>query len=285
MKKVYACIDGLTTTTAVIDWAAWSARRLDVPLELLHVLERDPDTAAATDFSGAIGLGAQETLLNQLSDLDAQRGRLAQEAGRQVLARAQERSLSAGVPQVDVRMRHGEVVDTVLAMEPEARLFVLGEHQRAGMSARLHLDHHVERVVRAAKCPVLVATTEEFSEPRHFAIADDGSATATRMIEAVARSPLLADLPCTLVRCGQDNTEARRSLEESRQILQGAGFKAEVALLPGEPHEVIPDWLAAQGTSLLVMGAYGHSRIRHLVVGSTTTTLLRLSPCPVLVLR
>ena len=35
----------------------------------------------------------------------------------------------------------------------------------------------------------------------------------------------------------------------------------------------------------MVMGAYGHSRIRHLVVGSTTTTLLRLSPCPVLVLR
>jgi nucleotide-binding universal stress UspA family protein len=34
-----------------------------------------------------------------------------------------------------------------------------------------------------------------------------------------------------------------------------------------------------------VMGAYGHSRIRQLIVGSTTTTLLRTSPVPVLVLR
>ena len=42
MKKVYACIDGLTTTPAVIDWAAWSVRRLEVPLELLHVLEAMP---------------------------------------------------------------------------------------------------------------------------------------------------------------------------------------------------------------------------------------------------
>jgi len=33
------------------------------------------------------------------------------------------------------------------------------------------------------------------------------------------------------------------------------------------------------------MGAYGHSRIRHLMVGSTTTTLLRLSTVPVLILR
>ena len=43
--------------------------------------------------------------------------------------------------------------------------------------------------------------------------------------------------------------------------------------------------LKTQGAALLVMGAYGHSRIRHLIVGSTTTTLLRLSEVPVLVLR
>lgn len=148
----------------------------------------DPDAAAVTDFSGAIGLGAQEALLSQLSDLDARRGKLA-EAGRQMLASAQDRARSAGVQQVDGRMRQGEVVDTVLEMEPDARLVVLGEHQRASKAGRLHLDHHVERVVRAAKCPVLVATKEEFAEPTHFAIADDGSATAIRMVEAVRAAP------------------------------------------------------------------------------------------------
>ena len=105
------------------------------------------------------------------------------------------------------------------------------------------------------------------------------------MVGAVARSPMLAGLPCTIVRCGTDDSEARRSLEEAQQVLQAAGFEVNVALLQGEAHEVVPGWLAAQGVSLLVMGAYGQSRIRHLVVGSTTTTLLRLSPCPVLVLR
>ena len=107
MNTIYACIDGLKTTAAVIDWAAWSAQRLGAPLALLHVLERDPDSTAVTDFSGAIGLGAQETLLKQLSDLDAQRGKLAQEAGRQMLARAEERAKSAGAQQVQGFMRHG----------------------------------------------------------------------------------------------------------------------------------------------------------------------------------
>ncbi len=108
MNKVYACIDGLDTTTAVIDWAAWSALRLEVPLELLHVLERSPEMPHVGDYSGAIGLGAQEVLLQQLSALDEQRGKMAQEAGRQMLASARERATAAGVQQLDGLLRHGD---------------------------------------------------------------------------------------------------------------------------------------------------------------------------------
>ena len=39
MNKVYACIDGRANTPAVIDAAAWSARRLSLPLVLAHVVE------------------------------------------------------------------------------------------------------------------------------------------------------------------------------------------------------------------------------------------------------
>jgi nucleotide-binding universal stress UspA family protein len=34
-----------------------------------------------------------------------------------------------------------------------------------------------------------------------------------------------------------------------------------------------------------VMGAYGHSRIRQLLVGSTTTSMLRTTTSPLLLLR
>jgi nucleotide-binding universal stress UspA family protein len=47
----------------------------------------------------------------------------------------------------------------------------------------------------------------------------------------------------------------------------------------------LPRLLRSGVAGLLVMGAYGHSRIRHLIIGSTTTTLLRTSPVPVLILR
>lgn len=286
MNKVYACIDGLAATAAVIDWAAWSALRLDVPLELLHVLERAPDALPPVgDYSGAIGLGAQELLLKQLSALDEERSKVAQEAGRQMLEQARARATAAGVPQVDSRMRHGELVDTALDMEPDARLFVLGAHYHANGVRKIHLDHHVERVIRAVKRPVLVVTSELFAAPSRFVIAFDGSPTAHKTVEAVARSPMLACLPALLAMAGSDSPQARHQLEEAQHVLTQAGFDVETELAPGEPEDVLPALVAGQAPALLVMGAYGHSRIRQLIVGSTTTTLLRTSVVPVLILR
>jgi len=285
MNKVYACIDGQSNTLAVVDCAVWAARRLDLPLEFLHVLERHPERAAVSDYSGAIGLGAQDSLLRELSEIDAQRAKLAQEAGRRLLVAARERAAAASLSRVDGRLRHGELVDTALEMEPDVRLFVLGEHYHAAGHAKIHIDHHVERVIRSVKRPVLVATGEHFTAPQRFVIAFDGSTAARKAVETVARSPMLAGLPVLLAMAGVETTLARRQLEEARHALAAGGFDAETELVPGEPEDVLPAVVKAQGAALLLMGAYGHSRIRQLVIGSTTTTLLRLSDVPVLILR
>ena len=60
---------------------------------------------------------------------------------------------------------------------------------------------------------------------------------------------------------------------------------AAVSVLPGPVDEAIRGAVDRGSIDLLVMGAYGHSRIRQLIVGSTTTALLRLCSVPVVVLR
>ena len=285
MNKVYACIDGLASTAAVIDCAAWSAQRLNAPLEFLHVLEHQPDRAALSDYSGAIGLGAQEALLLELSELDARRSKLAQDAARQLLACARDRATALGVTQLDGRLRHGELVDTLQEAEADARLFVLGEHYHATRPSRIHLDHHVERVIRSVKRPVLVAAQERFEAPDRFVMAFDGSATARTTVAMVATSPLLKGLPVLVAMAGADNATTQQQLEWARGTLEAVGFEVTLAAVPGEPEQALPALVQSEGAGLLVMGAYGHSRIRQLIVGSTTTTLLRLSEVPVLILR
>jgi nucleotide-binding universal stress UspA family protein len=68
-------------------------------------------------------------------------------------------------------------------------------------------------------------------------------------------------------------------------VLKSASVAAETSLVPGQVDTVIAAAVDAQGIDLLVMGAYGHSRIRNLIIGSTTSEMLRSCKVPVVLFR
>lgn len=284
-NQIYACIDGMPAAASVVDWAAWAAQRLQAPLQLLHVLDEPVALPPVGDFSGALGFGAQEMLQQQLGALDEQRSAIAREAGRHVLESACERAAQQGVPEAAQAMPYGELVDVLMGLEDSARLVVLGEHYRTTMPRAVYLSAHVERVVRSLRRPVLVATVAPFVAPERFVVAFDGSDTARKTLDMVAASPLLRGLPALVAMAAPDTPEHQQQLGSAQAVLRAAGFEAQTALLPGDPENALPPLLQSQGNAVLVMGAYGHSRIRQLILGSTTTALLRLSPVPVFVLR
>jgi nucleotide-binding universal stress UspA family protein len=285
MNKILACIDTRGNTDAVIDWAAWAAVRLQSPLEFLHVLERHPEVVAVTDFSGAIGVDAQESLLKELSSQDEQRSVAMREAGRELLSHARNRAAAAGVEHLDARLRHGDFIETAIELQAEADLFVLGEHHHASAQERVRAEHHLERVIRGVASSVLVATAEGFEAPERVIVAFDGSPGARKALARLARHPLVTGLPVLVAMVGPDTTLARQQLQEAQLALQTAGVVAETELAAGEPQQVLPEFVARHAPALLVMGAFGHSRLRQLLMGSTTSSLLRLSHVPVLILR
>ena len=285
MNKILACIDTRGNTDAIIDWAAWAAIRLDCPLEFLHVLERHPEVAAVTDFSGTIGVDAQESLLKELSDKDEQHSVVMRGAGRELLAHARSRAAAAGAQHLDARLRHGDFIDTAIELQGEADLFVLGEHYHAAAQARIRAEHHLERVIRGVSSSVLVATAEAFEAPQRVVVAFDGSPGARKALARMAQHPLVAGLPVLVAMVAPDTTLARQQLKEAQTMLQAAGAVAETELVVGEPQQVLPELVKRHAPALLVMGAFGHSRMRQLLIGSTTSSLLRLSHLPVLILR
>lgn len=116
-NKILACVDQSSYAESVTDYATWAAKRLQAPMELLHVIDRHPRLEAVKDHSGAIGLDAQENLLKQLSDEDETRTRAAREVGRVFLNGQRERAMASGAPVVDVRQRHGELETTLAEIQ------------------------------------------------------------------------------------------------------------------------------------------------------------------------
>ncbi len=280
---VLAAIDPSLYAASVADHAAWAAIRIGAPIELLHAIERMP-AAPAGDLSGNLTLGNREELLASLAALDEQRGRLAQEHGRRLLDEAKARITDSSALDVTVRQRHGGLVDTLLELEHGVRLFVIGKRGEHADFARGHLGSNLERVMRSVHRPVLVAA-RAFRPIERFMIAFDGSATTRKCIEMVSESPLLKGLQCDVLMVGDATPAHAEQMAWAQARLAAAGFEPQMLLMPGTAESVIAQKVADRSIDLLVMGAYGHSRIRSMIVGSTTTQVLRSCPIPVLLLR
>ena len=283
-NKVLACVDRSRFADYVTDYAAWAAERMSAPLELLHVIDRHPEIGSGDDHSGAIGFNAQENLLNELSEKDAQRARDEREAGRIFLNRLRQRAIDAGVPAPDMRQRHGELGETLAEHEAGVRLFVLGRRGESAETTQRDLGRNVEHVARALHKPILTVT-EGFREPRRVLIAYDDSGVTRRGVEMVAASPLFRGLPVHLLMSGKARQDGPKQIEWAQQTLQDAGFEAPAQVVPGDPEGVIARAVQELEIDILVMGAYAHSPLRSLLRGSKTTDLLRSSKIPTLLLR
>lgn len=282
MTKLLACIDASQYATSVCDHAAWAATRLSADVEVLHVIQRKDAVAARHDLSGAVGLGAKSSLLEELTRIDEQEGRLAREQGKLLLRAAEERLRGAGVNSVSVVHRHGGIVETVIEREEDAQLVVIGKRGASAPFAEGHLGRKVERVVRQSVRPVL-AVSRAFRPIARALIAFDGGSSARKAVGFAATSPLFEGVELHLIIVGEAGERNAEALRWAREVLGERARRAEI--IPGNVETVLKADAAQSNVDLIVMGAYGHSPLRTLIVGSTTTAVMRSFQLPVLLFR
>ena len=284
LTKLIALIDGSIYAQSVCDHAAWIATRGRMAVEVVHVLGRRDTTSVPVNLSGSIGLGARTALLEELVELDAQKAKLAHKRARIILDEARASLLEAGVGEVTTRLRNEDIVETVQTFEDGAEMVVIGKRGEAADFATLHLGSNLERVVRASHHPVLVAS-RTFRPINRLLIAFDGGVSAEKAVDYIAASPLFAGLECHLLRVGAATMEMNAQLEAAANRLRTVGIKTSAEILPGHADEVIAAAVEAGSADLLVMGAYGHSRIRNLIIGSTTTQMIQACKISVMLFR
>jgi len=283
-QKVLACVDQSSYADSVADYAAWAARKLGARLELLHVIDRHPETAASSDYSGAIGVDAQENLLNQLSELEAERSREAREQGRLFLDRLRRRCIEAGIESPDVRQRYGPLQDTLDLQQHEVALFVLGRRGESAEHTQRDLGRNVELISRRVRRP-LVTVTRGFKVPTRALVAFDGRSMSRRGVELIAASTMFSDIRVDVLMSGKPRKDADKQLAWAQKTLSDAGFLVDVLYRPGDPERVIAETLSEREIDVLVMGAYSHSPLRSLFFGSRTSDLLRASRVPTVLMR
>lgn len=295
MKKILLCTDGSLFADSCYRYGAWFAMKLAAEVDVLYVTDiRSQQVASTGNLSGSIGLGASEALLNQLIELEHEKAKLNHQRTKLILQAAEQTLKAEGVEQIKLIHEIGFLVDCFHEFESNSDLIVLGKRGESAEFASGHLGANLERIVRSSHKPCLI-TSRQFKPIERLLLAYDGSLSCKKMLQFMIDSPVFKNLELhivTVAKSGENHTamptaaqERHAGMDQARQKVRTAGFEPVCSLIEGEPETAIANYITEQDISLLLMGAYGHSRIRHLVIGSTTAQMLHSSNIPVLLFR
>ena len=195
---------------------------------------------------------------------------------------------SCNVSRVEFRCPEGDPIDAAIGEARCTDLVVLGQpdggNDPAAFQRRL-----AESVTLACGGPVLVVPYATAAEQpgNHVLVAWDGGREAARAVRDAL--PLLREAKrVTVVSCATGGAAVdamRRSHERLQAYLASAGIEAHFKYLQvsaSESGEAMLSDAANIGADLIVMGAYGHARVRELVLGGVTRTMFQAMTVPVL---
>ena len=283
-QHILACIDGSAVTESVCDYAAWYASKLNLPVALLHVSEVPASTRR--DLSGAIGVNSRQFLLEELTQLDEQRAKVVNSYSNALVQDAKSH-IQGNFTQVDIRIyqRRGKLLPAIEHFKAENRAIVMGRRGEDHKSSRINIGSQIETVARASDVPILICS-ETFKEPSSYMVAFDGSKTAIKAAWMVARSPVLKGLQGHIVMIGNHNDASKQSLSAAAAQLEDAGFSiAAHHLSASDAVDGLLRFQVENNIDMMVVGAYGHSKLQQLFLGSTTTEIIASTLSPVILVR
>lgn len=192
---------------------------------------------------------------------------------------------SAGVNSIERQRVDDEAAAGLSLQSRYADLVVISQSEPDDVLPRLPSDFP-EFVLLNSPRPVLVlpagGATQELG--KRITVAWNGSANAVRAIVSALALLQRAEQVFLVV----FNADAQRDLHGEQPgadmalYLARHGVRVEVtaASAAADEGDALLSFAADKGSDLIVMGAYGHSRLREILLGGATRTVLRASPIP-----
>lgn len=195
--------------------------------------------------------------------------------GKALLSGCGELLKQKGMTDVQLLQKHG-TLNEILSELSEIRLLVLGRR-----GTQNPIGSQLESVIRLQKKPILVVP-ESFRPPKTVMFAFDGSNESLKNLTRLTLTPLLQGGKCHIVMVNGD----KKALWDALDVLENAGLRAEAHYLTDDS---VTDGLCRHAENnaidLIIMGAYGHSRLRRFIIGSHTTDMLSRTGLALLMLR
>jgi nucleotide-binding universal stress UspA family protein len=181
-------------------------------------------------------------------------------------------------------IKEGVVSKEIVESAKRCNMISMGMAGEHAFWRNAFLGSNLESVVRQTHKPVLV-TPEKYKKITKILVAYDGSSYSSKALNAGADIAQQMHLPLTVITVSDDKKSGEDILSRATEFLKGYDITHDNMLEGGDIVDAILSFCKKGSYDLLVIGAYGHSKIRELILGNTTVQLMRKVTCPVLLCR
>ncbi len=275
-KSILVPTDGSRYAQIALRYGGDLARLFEAKIYLLYVIDIRVLQSFIYTISPSIGLSPLEYYQARISQTSEERGKKILEEGKKWY---EERTISC-----ETILVTGVVSDIIVKEAFKTDLVIMGGRgEHAEWGGRL-LGSTLESVVRQTNKPVLV-TSENYHPIESILVAYDGSKHANRALGIIANWVLKINLPLVVLIVSDVPEKGEALHKEAQQYLEPYQVAVKFLTRKGEPGEEIVKTATEENCWLIAMGAYGHSKIRELILGSTTEEVIRKAEIPVLLYR
>lgn len=273
IKRILVPTDGSESAGLGVRYALALAKRWDAHLLGLYVVDvKLLEGPFLRDLSASLGTAPYVNYQGNMAMLLDERGQV-------VLEGFSEACRDADVA-FETSQVTGVVPRAIIEVSEPTDLIVMGRGGEHNEWLEGLMGSTTESVIRGALQPVLVTGTDQLGDTK-FLVAYDGTQHSQHALKAAATISVDWGIPFQVLSVGDDEAH----LKEAEHYLEAYEVEVEYVLRSGEAGEEIVEYASECRADFLVMGAYRHSRIHDLIVGSTTTYALNHAPCPVLLYR
>ena len=179
----------------------------------------------------------------------------------------------------------GKPAETILAEMQHHDLVLLGRDGNFRFETETvegRDGHTLDVVLHRASRPVIVVPENELPTGRAALLAYDGSLAADRALRAFTASGLAQGRALHVVTINASGAVAWEVASEAVETLKNLGYPAELHNVVStlSMAEALVATAASVSAGLVVMGAFAHSRMRHLFRGSMTQQLVESTTIP-----
>ncbi len=173
------------------------------------------------------------------------------------------------------------------ATKKKVDMIIMGRRGRRGLEKVL-MGSTAAKVVGHAPCNVLIVPRAAQVEFRNILVATDGSeyanAAALTAID-IAKSSGGHIIALSAFFLDDELPAAKSNVNSILEITHREGVEAEAITPRGKPDEAIGEIAGGRAVDLIVMGAYGKTGLKKLLMGSTTEKVIGLTGCAVMVVK